>query len=411
MAMSNIDCELPEGKSVNEQLEALLKKELKRAGATPRAVDLFVKVRGLSDGPPTSLRKTDVQISGEWVRRLVAELEEGPLKRLIYDESKRVRLLKGSVESVVGLIERLAPSSCDAMCALIAKQAGINVPHPAAIVRLADILGIHHKVRITKWSARAKFLDDGGSELATSTSRPRMATAESIVPASMPEIFSGFINAARKIYRVTGAVPLIEVADWVSMARGVPVSSIEAKAMLEPFATHLGRHDGDDWFAFMNSPNDFLKKVQLRLDIIGTCSLDELCVHYRNYTRSYFINRVKPYPRSVLVSLLELAGYEVRDDTVQPRKSAPQSDASDAAVVARDTRDFLRKIFVVAQQKHGRSKSGGMVHHSAMVQEMIAAGISESAAFVYLTNTGYFKSYRNLCKFNESWSLLKVAKA
>lgn len=411
MSMPNLAGQLLEGENVNEQLEALLKKELKRAGAAPKAVDLFVKVRGLSDGPPTSLRKTDVQISGEWVRRLVAELEAGPLKMLIDDQSKRVKLFMSSVASVVGLIERLAPSSCDAMCTLIAKQAGINVPYPAAVVRLADILGIQHKVRITKWSARAKFLDGGGLELATSTSRHRMATAESIVPASMPEIFGGFINAARKIYRVTGAVPLTEVADWVSTARGVPVSSIEAKAMLEPFATHLGRHDGDDWFAFMNSPNDFLKKVQLRLDIIGTCSLDELCVHYRNYTRSYFINRVKPYPRSVLVSLLELAGYEVRDDAVQSRKRAPQSDAADAAVVVRDTRDFLRNIFVVALQKHGRRKNSGMIHHSAMVQEMIAAGISESAAFVYLTNTGYFKSYRNLCKFNESWSVLEIAKA
>jgi hypothetical protein len=52
-----------------------------------------------------------------------------------------------------------------------------------------------------------------------------------------------------------------------------------------------------------------------------------------------------------------------------------------------------------------------MIHHSVMVQEMIAAGISESAAFVYLTNTGYFKSYRNVCKFNESWSVLEVARA
>lgn len=363
------------------------------AGAAERSADIFVELRGIGGEDPKSLRGVSRGLSAERIRQLVLELESGPLRQLIDSKEPAVEELRSDVADLLVEVARHVPGSDQAVRDSLARQ-GAVFASPAGLVRLADILGCHHDMRLTEWTSRAKYRDDVFSDLAGQDDEPRRATVTAIVPAEMPEMFESFINYARKFSRGAGVVAAGQLADRFSQERGVAVTQPEAVAFLTPFAVHLGRVEGDDWFAFFNSANDFLRKAATRVSLFGHCSFELLTDFHRRYNRSLYANEDTRIPSSVLRLAIELAGYEVNGDdiTAAARKGGA---AACAGRGASETQQLMVRVFRETLAATGGRKS---VPRAVLVRAMAAAGIRESTAHIYLGNQGLFSCKKGQCR-------------
>jgi hypothetical protein len=266
---------------------------------------------------------------------------------------------------------------------------------PASIVRIADILGVHHNLRLTTWTGRAKFEDAGKVKLAAPSEGNRRESVCGIVPDDMPEIFENFINFARRFSRGAGVVAAGQLAARYGVDRGVALAPNEAAAFLRPFAVHLGRHDGDEWFAFFNSANDFIRKVTTRVDIFGECSFEQLRQFHQKFNRSLYAGESMTIPESVLRAALELAGFNVNGDIVRPiGVISGQSGRGISDIQAQMVRVFRETL-----ARTGARKS---VRRVEFVNALQAAGIRESTARMYLGYEGLFICSGGLCRLANS---------
>lgn len=391
----------------DQDLAAQFVAELVIEGATERSASIFVELRGIGGDEPKSLRGVSRGLSAERIRQLVLELETGALRKLIDSASDASVALRRGVEQLLAVIGQHAPGSDQAIRESMARH-GELVKSPASLVRLADILGCNHDMRLTEWAARAKFKDIESQQLAAYEDEPRRVAVTAIVPAAMPEVFESFINFARKFSRGAGVIAAGVLADKYSQERGVAITQPEASAFLAPFAVHLGRHDGDDWFAFFNSANDFLRKASTRVTLFGQCSFQLLCDFHRRYNRSLYASEDSKIPASALRAAIEFAGYKIDGDVVTA--TALADTTSGAGRGASDTQTLMVKIFRETLELSGGRKS---VARADLVNAMKAAGIRESTAHIYLSNQGLFVCRKGQCRLadeveSESEALAKV---
>lgn len=363
--------------------------ELLANGAEHRSAQMFIELRGLRGQAPTSLRGVTAGVSPERVRQLVAELQDGPLRAVVCSSAGGAVKLRRNVERLVDEMEVDAPGSEQAIRRALAAR-GVSVQSPASAVRLADILGCHHGMRLTSWSCRAKFAGADGSRLASPEDPPRKATVVGIVPADMPEVFESFVDFARRISRGAGVVSTNRLADRFAQERGIPLSGAEAYAFLEPFAVHLGRHAGDEWFTFFNSANDLLRKAAVRLKLFDQVSFEFLCAFHRRYNRSQYANDESAMPTAVLRAALELAGYNVSDDVVTAKAPIAQAGAVDI----RGRHANVVKVFRDTLIRTGRRRS---IPRETLLAALMDAGMLESTALAYISKRGIIRCRGSLC--------------
>lgn len=379
-----------------DSLTARFERLLVLAGAPRRTVDLFMQLRGLRGKEPMSLRGVAKNISAERVRQLIAELESGPLEVVRTDAGEAAEDLRFKLAEVLRRIESHAPGSDERIRAALAREFLPLDTTPASMVRMADILGVHHGLRLTTWTARAKFADEKRSTLASAEDAGRRRDSVcGIVPDSMPEIFVNFINFARKFSRGTGVIAAGQLAARYGAERGVAVAPNEAVAFLEPFAVHLGRHDGDDWFAFLNSANDFVRKATTRVELFGHCSFAAIQQFHQRYNRSLYAEEGTVFPDSVLRAALELAGFHIEGDVVTPVQPMKGQQGRGISGIQRQ----MVQVFRDTLKRTGAERS---LRRVDLMHAFTEAGIREYTARVYLANQGLFVCSRDTCRLADT---------
>lgn len=368
-------------------LATLFRDLLLASGASRQNVDFYISVRGLQGREPVPLRKVSAEVSGEWVRKVVKGIETLHVKPLLQGNGSQIQHLMTSVQALVSLIQSVCPGS-DLHIRRRLLRKGVEIVLPSAVLRLADTLGCHHDLRLTEWKSRAKYRDPDRTIFADDGARVDAIVA--IVPFDMPEIFENFINFARRYSRGAGVMSAGKLAERYSSERGVPVTASEAQSFLEPFAVHLGRHDGEEWYAFFNSANDWFRKVASRVDLLKQCSFDELAHFHRRYNRSQFLEGdADGIPNSVLQAALELAGFEVDDGVVK------RSDASTAR--SRGIGEIQGRMIEVFRAALAASGNQRSVQRSQLMEEFSRAGIRESTAHKFLGSKGIFVTVKGRC--------------
>jgi hypothetical protein len=372
---------------VDLHLSRQLRELLLASGASNQNVDFYIAVRGLEGREPVPLRKVSTEFSGEWIRKVVKVIDAVHVKPLLSGKSSKVAELMESVQALMAQIQSVCPGS-DLTIKRKLLARGLEVSLPSAVVRLADTLGCHHDLRLTEWKARAKFRDEDRTIFAGDGAKLDAICA--IVPFDMPEIFDSFINFARRFSRGAGVMAAGKLAERYSSERGVPLTGAEAQALLEPFAVHLGRHDGDEWYAFFNSANDWFRKVASRVDLFKQCSFEELANFHRRYNRSQFLEGdADGMPNSVLHAALELAGFDV-DEGLVKRSDATVSRSRGISEIQGKMIDVFRLALTAA----GNQRS---VPRAQLLEEFARAGIRESTAHKFLGSKGIFVTVKGRC--------------
>ncbi len=364
---------------------------LVKAGAQQRSAKLFVELRGLAGEQPRSLRSVARELSAERIRQLMSELEKGALQALVADKGEGSVQLRGDLASALRRIEGHAPGSDEDIRNALAAEFEPLDTAPASIIRMADILGVHHRLRLTTWTERVKFADAERTQLASVDSGHRRESVCGIVPDDMPELFENFINFARKCSRGAGVVAAGQLANRYGVDRGVAIAPNEAVAFLRPFAVHLGRHDGDDWFAFFNSANDFIRKATTRVGLFGHGSFEKIRQFHQRFNRSLYADEETVIPDSALKAALELAGYNLVGDKITPMRPLKGQ-------TGRGISDIQAQMVKVFRETLERTPGRKSVRRAELVDAMLKAGIRESTARVYLGNQGLFECKGGLCR-------------
>lgn len=377
--------------SETHSLSTTFVKLLVKAGAQQRSADIFVELRGLAGEQPRSLRSVARGLSAERIRQLMGELEKGGLQALLVDKGEPAAQLRQDLATALRRIEAHAPGSDDDIRNALAAEFDPLDTAPASIIRMADIMGVHHKLRLTTWTERAKFADEERTQLASVDSGHRRESVCGIVPDDMPELFENFINFARKFSRGAGVVAAGQLASRYGVDRGVAIAPNEAVAFLRPFAVHLGRHDGDDWFAFFNSANDFIRKATTRVELFGHGSFEQIRQFHQRFNRSLYADEETVIPESVLKAALELAGYHLVGDDITPMKPLKGQ-------TGRGISDIQAQMVKVFRETLARTPGRKSVRRAELVNAMLEAGIRESTARVYLGNQGLFECKGGLCR-------------
>lgn len=364
---------------------------LRDSGAPSRSVELFIRLRGLGGDLPKSLRSLPTALSAERVRQLIVELESGPLQSVRTSSAAEALLLRDELDRMLRRIEAHAPGADEDIREAIATDYMPLEISPASVVRIADLLGVHHGLRLTTWTERPKFEGADRKLLAAGDTGHRRVSLCGIVPDGMPEVFESFVSFARKFSRGAGVVAAGHLAECFGVARGLPIAQNEAVAYLRPFAVHLGRHNGDDWFAFFNSANDFIRKATARVDLFGHASFAHICQFHQRFNRSLYANEDTAIPEEVLKAALELAGFEVDGDRVASRR--PKE-----AMKIRGVSDIQAHMVRVFRELIGTMPGRTSIRRADLVKAMLRQGIRESTARIYLGNQGIFECKKGLCR-------------
>lgn len=362
---------------------------LVKAGCTRRNALLLVEHRGLGGEPPRPLRANSLRLSAERVRQVVSQVEAGPMQALLNAGGDDLEHLRADVAYALRRIERYAPGTDEDIKRGLASDFEPLETMPASVIRIADLLGVPHSLRITMWSARAKFADDERISLASMAHADRQESVTGIVPDQMPEIFENFINFARKHSRGAGVVAAGRLAERYGSDRGVALAPHEAEAFLRPFAVHLGRHEGDEWFSFFNSANEFIHKASMRVKLFGQCSFELVRQFHERNTRSKY-KAEEGVPESVLRAALELAGFSVEGDDITPLR---QLEFGNGRRVPE-----IQARMVSVFQSLARKDNRKTVRRAVLIRALLDAGIRESTVRIYLDTKGLFLCKKGLCR-------------
>lgn len=362
------------------------KRALVGAGVSEANAALYMKVRGLAGARPVALRNADSGKSGERVRQIVGEIEALTLASALQsDIGARIR---DDLAPLVKAVAAQAPGTTDDIAQRLLQE-GLTLPCPSSIVRLADLLTIEHPLVVREWRGldKSKWLADVGAEL-------RMVPfckVEAIVPETMPNIVEGFLSMARRVSRGVGVVSARALAEMHSTDRGLPLSEKEAAAMLSPFAVAICEFEGDSWFSFFNSRNEFLLNTSGRVEALGSISLQLLADHQARFNRSRYAD-YQQAPAHVLGECLRAAGYQVQDGVVKA------SLTSQRAGNRRLTQIQLRMVEVFRRMLLEGKGRDGSVRRIDLFNALAAAGINSSTAAMYTKRKGLFSCTGGRCR-------------
>lgn len=367
-----------------------LQDRLIRAGASAEAVALFVEVRGLASGAPLSLRSTSSELSAEGVRKVVAAVAEGPLRMVLADQG----FVSAMRERMAPFLKRLAqecPGDEEHLAFRLGPAFMRTAGSPSSLIRLADHLGCEHDLRISRWSGRSKYKGADRAAFATTRDRPRVEQVVAIVPIGAVEAGEALLSLASRLARGNGCVSAAYMASRFGMDHGIPLTAHEAEAVLRPFAVHLGRHDGDEWYTFINCANEFLAKAQQQVKLFQSTSFQALRTHHIRRNRSSYTVEGMGVPDGALRAALEAAGLDVTGDAVtQASRQTMLDQASAASVQAR-----IMRVYKQVAQLRGNARG---VHRADLLAALMADGVREATARMYLTNKALFTSSAVYCR-------------
>lgn len=163
--------------------------------------------------------------------------------------------------------------------------------------------------------------------------------------------------------------------------------------MLAPFAIHLGRIDGDDWFTFYSSTNEFISKAAGRVTALGQASFQLLCDFHQRFNRSEYVNG-ETVPREALRNALAVSGFEVDGDVVTIRDKANVK-------TPRLLTPIQEKMIAVFRSMDQDAGAKGTVPRLAFSRALVSAGINEITAHIYLSNRGIFTCQGGQCRLND----------
>lgn len=385
--MANQKLEKIEFEELDRSLVAEFSRLLVCHGAKERAVGMFCDLRGLNSGTTKSLGSVGGGLSAERVRQIIIELEAVDLPSFL--DSRAANELRLKIVDAVTDIEKFTPGADDRL-AIEMSKAGHNIRVPSTIVRLAGIFAVNHNLRITEWTSRSKYKAADSRELARPSDPVRSSKVTAIVQRDMPEVFDSFINFSRRHSRGAGVVGAGFLADKFSQERGVSVTQTEAGAFLSEFAVYLGRFNGDEWYSFFNSANDFIRKVSTRVSLFGKSSFDLLTEFHTRFNRSIYASAETAVPKDVLRATLELSGYQLDGDVVQLTPNSIESYRGATSTQTLMVEIFKKKLFEI----NGRKS----VPRDLLLTAFISGGIKEATAHIYLGNQGLFICKMGLCR-------------
>jgi len=370
--------------------------ELVNLGCPERSTSIYCSVKGLQGEAPKSLRRAWPGISGERVRQVVLIVESRFLPQLI--ESPNGKALGEEISILLSEISKEAPNSNDEIKDALAKRS-IIVSSPAGVLRLAELFRVHSDLASASWVGLSKYHNENRPGSGLITGEGKTTRVEAIVPSDMPDVFTNFLSLARRVSRGMGAMSARSVADLYTQNRGLPLGESEAKAMLAPFAIYLGRIDGDDWFTFYSSTNEFISKAAGRVTSLGEASFSLLCDYHERFNRSEYIN-VDPVSREALRLVLEVSGFEITGDVVTIRGKVNVKTVRSLTPIQERMISVFRQLVQDQLIKDGSSAKGEVPRH-LFSRALVAAGINETTAHIYLSNRGIFTCHGGLCRLND----------
>lgn len=385
-----------EGKAVDGVIGQTLVEGLIGVGCPERSANIFCKVKGLMGESPKSLRTAWPGISGERVRQIVIGVESRCIPMLMLTDCWKD--LTAATRALVAEIAKEAPNSSEVIQDALTAR-GVLIGSPSGVLRMAVLLEIDTELRTEVWTGLSKYHNSNRPGAGKVTGEGRITRVDAIVPMSMPNVLTNFISLARRVSRGMGVMSAGKVAELYSLNRGIPVSAQDAKAMLSPFAIHLGRIEGDDWYTFLSSTNEFVSKAESRVKSLGKVSFEMLCDYHRRFNRSEYVNGT--VPREALRSALAGAGFEINEDVVTIIGKVNVK-------TVRSLTPIQEKMISVFRSMELEAGSKGTVQRLAFSRALVSAGINETTAHIYLSNRGLFTCVNGLCRLNDKMQEVEI---
>lgn len=354
-------------------------------GADPETVVLFCEVRGLCGGAPTSLRTADSELSAEGLRKRFIALESGPLAELLSDRTF-ISAQTLALEPALDRLQQECPGSEEHLAFRLGVEFAGEFGSPTSLLRLADILGIPHSLRVSVWKARAKHRDAIRMKLAMSRDKVAIDQVPAVVLADSPEVFEPVISLARRMCRARGIVSASAVASAFGAESQIPLSEHEVGAMLRPFAVHLGRQSGEDWFTFLNSDNALLAKLDSQISLFKRASLQTISDLHRRANRD-----IECAPEPVIQALIEACGLVIEGDVIRALSRA------EASTRQHDQGDLVQVLRGYAKLAKDRGSARGVIR-TELLELLLSEGMRESIARMFLSNKQIFTQSPVYCR-------------
>lgn len=367
------------------RLPRAFQERLIAAGADLETTVLFCDVRGLCGGAPTSLRAADSDLSAEGLRKRFIALEGGPLAEVLGDRA----FCAAQAQELGPALERLlqeCPGSEEHLAFRLGVQFASDFGSPTSLIRLADMLGVPHALRVSVWKSRAKHRDAIRMKLATKRDKVIVDQVAAVVLAESPEVFEPVISLARRMCRSRGIVSASSVANTFGAESQIPLSEHEVVAMLRPFAVHLGRQAGEDWFAFLNSDNALLTKLDSQIALFKRASLQAVADLHRRANRD-----IECAPEPVLLALFDACELVVEGDVIRGLSR------SELATRQHDQGDLIQVLRGYAKLAKDRGNARGVIRME-LLELLLAEGMRESVARMFLSNKQVFTQSPVYCR-------------
>ncbi|MCZ8257605.1 MAG: hypothetical protein O9327_18315 [Polaromonas sp.] len=388
---------------------------LKRRGGDPTDIDLFLRYRGISSAQPETLEALATSgVSHQRIWYRIKRLQTGALAKvtnalndadLVSYRSHVIEALEAIAEHAPRAVDVLQIELDDAVAMRLQVLSNLESPDPllqaklqriagmgrvTAAIRIADILGLPMPVQLRTWRSRPKYEDAAQARLATvkSKSNRTVGIVQAIAHTGSPDFSKSLLTDARDICKSAGVVGAIQLADAFAAKRSIPIDHAEALALLEPFAVHLGRSAGDEWFTFVNSPNAFAELAKERISLLGQMSFESLLHAYERRSRGAWRGSAG-CSNEILKSALSAHGLVIDGDVmtrgVRGRGQVFPSDP----VGKTKANTVLAQMIKVFQRQSERLGAKDLVRAEYM-RSLKEAGVNEVTARIYIASSGAF---------------------
>lgn len=356
-------------------------------GATREHASLYLEVRGLLGHPLSGVRRSSSSLSRERVRRIVNSVEENQVRFL--RQLDIVNPFLKTLRDLMTLVVSEAPNVESEIRANLEKR-GRPVLHPLSVYRTCLVYGVQTDSRIDIWRGADKNHQPSRTWLGEKGTGSR-CSYEALLHEDAPVVFDRFLANSRRIARSSGAISARYAAEAYTTMRGIAITEAEAKAMLHPFAVHLGRIEGDDWYVIMSNLNEIVSRASTMVLAMGAASLEDLLEAHRRRSRSEFLAK-EPVPEDVVRQTLSLFGFTV-DQAGQVTNSNIEAKASgrQVAPVAIKAVEIFRDLVA---KGHGVD---GAVRRSVLLDAFQKGGIKAVTAHLHLSKSGIFRCVDGLC--------------
>lgn len=361
-------------------------------GAAREHAGLYLEVRGLLGYPLLGVRGTSSSLSRERVRKIVNSVEENQVAFL-----RQLDIIKPFLSRLRDLMMLIASETPNVEAELrdSLEKRGRPVRHPLSVYRACLAYGVPTGCRIDVWRGADKDHHPSKSWLGEKGTSVR-CSIDALLHEDAPVVFDRFLANSRRIARSSGAISARYAAEAYTSMRGIAITEAEAKAMLNPFAVHLGRIEGDDWYVIMSNLNEIVARASTMVMAMGGAPLEDLLQAHRRMSRSEFLAK-EPVPVEVVRQTLALFGFDVDEaGNVTHAKMDGNLSRRQVAPLAIKTVEIFRELLA---QGHGVD---GAVRRSVLLEEFQKKGIKAVTAHLHLSRTGIFKCVDGLCTLANS---------